>query len=170
MKVLPQQLVIWLCSYGVHEKSDLTMGATPTNVAPDLNSGREQVRRPQRYVNAVSLVNVSRADMSGERGVGGPVEPLEWGRRPVNSGGSITTRSRMRDSGYRRRHADTEPSGTVETSARRGITHRVTDGIRRPPKSGGMRARGVGGGHSSDDGSGQQNRPGAKAPYFCQGF
>lgn len=55
------------------------MGATPTNVAPDLNSGREQVRRPQHYVNAVSLVNVSRAVMSGERGVG-------WSRRALRTG------------------------------------------------------------------------------------
>ena len=55
------------------------MGATPTNVAPDLNSGREQVRRPQHHVNAVSLVNFSRAVMSGERGVG-------WSRRAFRMG------------------------------------------------------------------------------------
>ena len=55
------------------------MGATPTNEAPDLNSGREQVRRPQHYVNAVSLVNFSRAVMSGERGVG-------WSRRAFRMG------------------------------------------------------------------------------------
>ena len=79
VKVLPQQLVIWLCSYGVHARSNPTMGATPTNEAPDLNSGREQVRRPQYYVNAVSLVNFSRAVMSGERGVG-------WSRRAFRMG------------------------------------------------------------------------------------
>ena len=81
VKVLPQQLVIWLCSYGVHAKSDLTMGATPTNVAPDLNSGREQIRRPQYDVNALSLVNFSRAGMSGERGVGWSCRAFRMGAK-----------------------------------------------------------------------------------------
>ena len=36
--ILPRQLVVWLRSYGVHAKSDLTMRAAPTNVAPDCPS------------------------------------------------------------------------------------------------------------------------------------
>lgn len=43
-------------------------------------------------------------------------------------------------------------SGTVEISTRRGLTHRVIEGIRHPPESGKTRDRGVGGGHSTDDG------------------
>ena len=46
-----------------------------------------------------------------------------------------------------------------ETSTRRGLTRRVIEGIRYPPKSGEMRDRGVGGGHSTDDGEDNRTLP-----------
>lgn len=65
---------------------------------------------------------------------------------------------------------DIELNGTVETSARRGLTHRVTDGIRRSPKSRGMRARGVGGGHSSDDDADNITASERRPPAFAMVF
>lgn len=52
-----------------------------------------------------------------------------------------------------------ELSGTDETSTRRGLTRRVIEGIRRSPKTGEMRDRGVGGGHSTDDGEDNRTSP-----------
>ena len=76
----------------------------------------------------------------------------------------------MRDSGYRRWHVDTELSGTKETSDRRGLTHRVTDGIRQALKSKGMRLRGVGGGHSSDDDADNITASERRPPTSVMGF
>jgi hypothetical protein len=52
-----------------------------------------------------------------------------------------------------------ELSGTIETSTHRGLTRRVIEGIRYPPKSGEMWDGGVGGGHSTDDGEDNKTSP-----------
>ena len=52
-----------------------------------------------------------------------------------------------------------ELNGTDETSTRRGLTRRVIEGIRRPPKSGETRDRGVGGGYSTEDGEDSKTSP-----------
>jgi hypothetical protein len=74
-----------------------------------------------------------------------------------------TSRSQGRNSGYREWDVCTELSGTVETSTRRGLTGRVIEGIRRPPKAREMRDGGVGGGHSTSDGKDNITLPEGRA-------
>jgi hypothetical protein len=56
-----------------------------------------------------------------------------------------------------------ELSGTIETSTHRGLTRRVTEGIRYPPKSREKWDRGVGGGHSTADGEDNKTSPEGRA-------
>ena len=63
-----------------------------------------------------------------------------------------------------------ELSETNETSFRRGLTHRVTEGIRQPPKSGGKRERGVGGGNSTDNGEDNRTLPEGRTSASARRF
>lgn len=159
VKVLSQEEASCLCSYGVRVEGDRGAGATPEKRGPRPRPWARATAQPVTQVNLASLVNVSHAAMLGEHGVDGPAESLERGRRPVPPVDELAIRSRRRNPGYRGWDAQTEPSGTNETSTRRGPTCRVTEGIRQPPKSGGMRDRGVGGGHSTDDGEDNRTSP-----------
>ena len=70
---------------------------------------------------------------------GGSAESVERGRRPRSLVDERTIRSQGRNSGYRGWDACTGLSGTVETLPRRGLSHRVSEGIRYAPKVGTMR-------------------------------
>ena len=159
MKVLPQEEASCLCSYGVRVEGDRDVGTTPEKRGPRPRPWARATAQPVTQVNLISLANVSHAVMLGEHGVDGSAESLERGRRPVPPVDELAGRSRGRNPGYRGWDAQKELSGTNETSPRRGPTRRVTEGIRQPPKSGGMRERGVGGGHSTDDGEDNRTSP-----------
>jgi hypothetical protein len=60
-------------------------------------------------------------------------------------------RSQERNPGYRGWDVWKELSGTDEISTRHGLTNHEIESIRRPPKTGEMRDREVGGDHSTED-------------------
>ena len=87
VRVLPQELIRCLRSDGVRVEGDRNTGATPDKRGPRPRPWVRANMQPVTKVNLISLVNVSRAVMLGEHGVGWFRRVLRTGTKAVDFGG-----------------------------------------------------------------------------------